>query len=189
MLYSTDGTPLKEVLQAAAVRRATTTLGRQKPTSYLPDQNAPDRRASRTLRDRLGDVYRVFRSLAVGGIHPRNITPRYSPWDMPEITAAKGVGRPPGTPLKPCRAFNRVPSKAEVRTLEQQFAEHVSGQLAEPTAEEFTRAFYTDALAAGITPSIVYSQAVEKYGSQRKAAAALGISLGKLQRELRKAQA
>lgn len=40
---------------------------------------------------------------------------------------------------------------------------------------------------AAIPQSVVYASAVTQHGSQRKAATALGISLGKLQRELRKA--
>lgn len=38
-----------------------------------------------------------------------------------------------------------------------------------------------------VPPPLQYLAAVTEHGSQRKAAAALGISLGKLQRELKKA--
>ena len=42
-------------------------------------------------------------------------------------------------------------------------------------------------VAAPVPVSLLYATAVTTHGSQRKAAEALGISLGKLQRELRKA--
>lgn len=162
-------------------------------TPYLPDRNSADGRAYRTLRNKLGVAYLVFRSLSIGGIHPKHVTPRYSPWAMPAVTARHGVGRPPGTAVKACRQFEPVPTLAERQKFPPPMVVRGPGglTLAKMRAawEMFKRASEED---DGPTPTMVewqrYAGAVTRFGSQRKAAAALGISLGKLQRELRKAQ-
>lgn len=92
------------------------------------------------------------------------------------IRAAHGVGRPPN------------PFYIDTKGVEPLLA------ITEPNGELLGFTFYSDqpitppeAQFAIATPERCQA-AVVKFGSQRKAAAALGISLGKLQRELRKAQ-
>jgi len=79
------------------------------------------------------------------------------PWNKAQENARRAYGRGPGMDtIADMKALNAMPEADRARGA----AEFVEGQM--------------------------YAQAVTEHGSQRKAAAALGISLGKLQRKLRK---
>lgn len=125
MITDTAGTPIKDVLRAAALRVAERKNRRPDKHLELDNQGRP---IFTIGTDKLGEKFRIFRSIKWYG---------RGKFDLPKVRTVHGVGRP----LK-----------------------------IESTA-------WSD---------VDYASAVKRYGSQRKAAAALGISLGKLQRGIRK---
>jgi len=85
-------------LQRAMLLRAESTVGRPKPVPLAVD--ATGQPVFRTVRDKLGDIIRIYRSLPLSGRYWHS---KYSGADLRAIRAEKGVGRPPGTLLKTTR--------------------------------------------------------------------------------------
>lgn len=90
---------------------------------------------------------------------------RYTGAVLRAIRAVRGVGRPLKAPLPPD---------------EEQRRSFVYGNVA------LSNPSITREMVDGIAARAQLANSVVRYGSQRKAAAALGISLGKLQRGLKK---
>lgn len=99
-----------------------------------------------------------------------------------QVRATHGVGRPAG--IEAWRQWMRG-DKRFVDTIAG-FVKEVPGKLGQFLGMTWHGDGPPENLACGRPPMSVYEAAVSLHGSQRKAAAALGISLGKLQRTLRK---
>lgn len=75
-------------IQKAMLLRAESTVGRPLPTALAVD--AAGKPVFRTVRDRLGDIMRVYRASPI----PNRHRPKYSGADLRAIRAERGVGRP-----------------------------------------------------------------------------------------------
>ncbi len=187
MIFSKQGVPLNEVLQSAALGR-TEHDAAQRRLAGRPrlERNNKGEPIYRILKTKLGDAYRVFRAVfkdtGRSGEQLRMIRATHGVgrpqwmWKSAAGRSFEAYGRGPAMDALPLvRAYNALPPEERA---------YASARLVEERDKAIDNAFLT---AAGeIDLRATFAQAVSQYGSQRKAAAALGISLGKLQRELRK---